>query len=86
MFLASSGLPGGPLGGLLGRLGPASSQLRPSWWVPGTSEAVGSRLGGLYGPTWGPLGMLQGRLGGHLGRLGGHLGRVGGLLGPLGAL
>eukprot|EP00959_Pyramimonas_sp_CCMP1952_P313511 6562241-Pyramimonas_sp.AAC.1 len=60
MFLAFSGLPGGPLGGLLGPLGPASSRLRPSWWAPGPSDAVGSSFGGPSGPTWGPLGVLQG--------------------------
>eukprot|EP00959_Pyramimonas_sp_CCMP1952_P133824 2798640-Pyramimonas_sp.AAC.1 len=60
--LASSGPPGGPLGGILGRLG------------PGPSDTVGSRLGGLSGPTGVTLGVFQGRLRGHLGRLGGLLG------------
>eukprot|EP00959_Pyramimonas_sp_CCMP1952_P078213 1634771-Pyramimonas_sp.AAC.1 len=54
----------GPLGGLWGA---SRGPLCPSQGGPGPSDAVGSRLGGLSGPSWGPPEALQGRLGGHLG-------------------
>ena len=63
MNLTSSGLPGGPLGGLLGRLGGLLGALEASWAVLEASWNNLSRLGGHLG-----------NLGGHLGRLGGHLG------------
>ena len=63
MILASSGLPGGPLGGLLGRLG---GLLGASWAVLGHLEAILGRLG-----------CILGRLGGILGHLGGFGGLPG---------
>ena len=63
MILASSGLPGGPLGGFLGRLG---GLLGASWAVLGHLEAILSRLG-----------CILGRLGGILGHLGGFGGLPG---------
>ena len=66
-----------PLGVSLGLFWPLGASWEPFWLcygVPGPSDAVGSRFGGLSEPTWGPLGAPQGRLGGHIGLLGGHLG------------
>ena len=70
MNLASSGLPGGPLGGLLGRLGSLLGALEASWAVLESSWSHLGRLGAI-------LAALEANLeaiGGHLGRLGGHLG------------
>ena len=53
MILASSGLPGGPLGGFLGRLG---GLLGASWAVLGHLEAILSRLGCILGRLGGILG------------------------------
>ena len=60
MILVSSGLPGGPLGGLLGRLG---GLLGASRAVLGHLEAIlggrlgciSGRLGDMLGPSWGLL-------------------------------
>ncbi|CAK0848815.1 unnamed protein product [Prorocentrum cordatum] len=78
-----------PLGDLLGPRGASGGFLGwgPLWQsdgVPGPSDAVMSRLGGLSGPSWGPLGTLQGRLEGHLGRHGGLLDLLGPPSGPSG--
>eukprot|EP00959_Pyramimonas_sp_CCMP1952_P460650 9480239-Pyramimonas_sp.AAC.1 len=65
MILASSGLPGGPLGGLFG----------PSWRPIG---GVLGHLGGFVEASWAVLGYLEAILG----DLGCILGRLGGILGP----
>ena len=80
MILASSGLPGGPLGGLLGRLG---GLLGASWAVLGRRKAEKAQMPksfknlrktndfGLFGPSWRsswrPLGLCWRPLKGPLG-------------------
>ena len=60
MILISSGLPGGPLGGLLGRLGGLLGALEASWAVLEASWGHLGRLGGHLGrlggvPSWSRL-------------------------------
>ena len=81
MILASSGPPGGALGGLQGRLG---CLLGASWAVLGHPGAILGRRGGFLGelggildslgPSWRPSWTILGELGDHLKRLGGNLG------------
>ena len=73
MILASSGPPGGPLGGLLGRVGPSWRLLGRTWRYLGPSwavlEAVLDHLGRTWRPSWTILEAIldqRGHLGGHL--------------------
>ena len=81
MTLASSGPPGEPLGGLLGRLEPSECReeanaqilqdlLEASWVVLGRLGGFLGELGGILdslGPSWRPSWTILGGLGGHLG-------------------
>ena len=63
MILASSGPPGEPLGGLLGRLGPSWSLLGRTWRYFGLSwavlEAILDHLGRTWRPSWAILAVLE---------------------------
>ena len=69
MILTSSGLPGEPLGGLLGRLGGLLGALEASWAVLEASWSHLGRLGAILAVLKANLEAILG----HLGRLGGHL-------------
>ena len=69
MILASSGPPGGPLGGLLGRVGPSWRLLGQTWRYLGLSWAVLDHLGRTWRPSWTILEAISSRRG----HLGGHL-------------
>ena len=72
MILIPSGLPGGPLGGLLGRLGGLLGALEASWAVLESSWSHLGRLGAILAVLEANLEAILGQRG----HLGGHLGAV----------
>ena len=84
MIWAYSGPPGGPLGGLLGRVGPSWRLLGRTWRYLGLSWAVLEAILDHLGRTWRPSWTILEAMLGQRGHLGGHLSRPGGHLGPFG--
>ena len=84
MILTSSGLPGGPLGGLLGRLGGLLGALEVSWAVLEASWSHLGRLGSHLGRLGGILEAILGHQGGFESHLEQSWESFGGNCGPFG--